>query len=70
MSENNIQKNLTYFIGAAAGLFVGLAAAYLLIKNQESNPDQKSMISSKDGLKIGVGLANLLKQIADIGKIQ
>jgi hypothetical protein len=57
-------------IGGAAGLLVGLAAAYLLLKNQGSNPENTSLITSKDGLKIGVGLASLLKQIADLGKVQ
>ncbi len=69
MSENNSQKNLAYIIGGAAGLLAGLAATYLLIKNQENNPEKKAIITSKDGLKIGVGLAGLLKQIADLGKV-
>lgn len=69
MTSNTQHKNLTYLIGGAAGLLVGLAAAYLLLKNQEDSPEKTSLITSKDGLKIGVGLVGLLKQIADLGKL-
>jgi hypothetical protein len=67
--EKNDQKYFIYFIGGAVGLLTGLAGAYLLLKNQENSPEPKKLISSKDGLKITVGLAALLKQIADLGKI-
>ncbi|MHC1740751.1 MAG: hypothetical protein AB9897_06520 [Anaerolineaceae bacterium] len=69
MEESRNQNTKLYFIGGAAGLLLGLAAVSLLIKNQENNPDGKSIITSKDGLTIGVGLASLLKQIADLGRI-
>lgn len=70
MTTNKNQKTIFYIIGGAAGLLTGLAAAFLLIKEQEKMPEQKSIITTKSGLKIGMGLATLLKQIADLGKIK
>lgn len=70
MTEKTNQITFTYIVAGAAGLLTGLAAAYLLLKNQKNSPDQKTIISSKDGLKIGVGLASLLRQIAELGSIQ
>ena len=55
-------------IGGAAGLLTGLAAAYLVIRNREES-EGAGPITPKDGLKVGVGLVSLLKQIAEIGKI-
>jgi hypothetical protein len=69
MSDKTNQKTITYIIGGTVGLITGLAAAYLLIKNQDASSENKSIINSKDGLKIGVGLASLLKQIADLSKV-
>jgi len=69
MAEKSSHKTLTYILAGGAGLLTGLAAAYLLLKNQENDPEKKAVISSKDGLKIGVGLITLLRQIADLGRI-
>ena len=69
MSNQTNQKTITYILGGTVGLITGLAAAYLLIKNQDASSGQKTIITSKNGLKIGVGLATLLKQIADLSKI-
>lgn len=68
MSENKNWKTITWIAGGAIGLLVGLVSAHLIIKNQEENAGDSS-ITPKDGLKIGVGLAALLKQISEIGKI-
>ena len=62
-------QTFVYILGGTIGLLTGLAAVYLLIKNQENSPEKTKLITSKDGLKISVGLAGLLKQIADLGKI-
>lgn len=68
MTANKNQKTIFYIIGGVVGLLTGLAAAFLLIKEQEKTPDQKSIITTKNGLKISMGLASLLKQIADLVK--
>jgi hypothetical protein len=66
--EKNDQKILIYILGGTIGLLTGLAAAALLLKNQEESPENKALINSKDGLKIGFSLASILKQIAELGK--
>lgn len=60
------QKTLTLIIGAAVGLLTGLAAAYLLIKQQEQN-GQGLKLTSRDGVKIGMNTLSLLKMISDTG---
>lgn len=67
--ENKDNKLFTYVIGGAAGLLLGLAAAHLLIKNQEQMPDKKMNISNNDRFKVGISLISLLKQIAELGKL-
>jgi hypothetical protein len=66
--EKNDNKIFIYILGGTIGLLTGLAAAALLIKNQEESPEKKAIINSKDGLKIGFSLASILKQIAELGK--
>ena len=66
--EKNEQKILIYILGGTIGLLTGLAAAALLIKNQEEFPEKKAIINSKDGMKIGFSLASILKQVAELGK--
>jgi len=70
MSEKQNWKPFAYIVCGTIGLLTGVAAAYILIKNQKDAPEQKAMISSKDGLKIGVGLISLLRQVAELGKVQ
>lgn len=66
MEENSNWKTLTLVIGGAAGLLTGLAAAFILIRQREANEGQLS-INSGEGLKIGMGIVGLLKQISESG---
>ena len=68
MSNNPNSKTITWIAGGTIGLLAGLLSAYLIIKNREENGGKLSL-TSKDGLKIGMGLATFLRQISDIGKI-
>ncbi|MRS02258.1 hypothetical protein EG832_03360 [bacterium] len=64
MEENSNWKTLTYIIGGAVGLATGLAAAFLFIRARgESEGDHK--ITSGQGVKIGMGIITLLRQITD-----
>lgn len=67
MSGDSNWKTKVMVMGGAAGLLVGLAAAFLFIKNR---PEEKQSykISSGDGMKLGIGLASFIKLIADLGK--
>ena len=66
MEENSNWKTLALVIGGAAGLLTGLAAAFILIRKREAGEGQLS-INSGEGLKIGMGIVGLLKQISESG---
>jgi hypothetical protein len=66
MNESANKNTATYILGGVLGLCVGLAASYLFIKNQKS-AEEPNALTSRDGLKIGLGLVSFLKQIADLG---
>jgi hypothetical protein len=59
-------RNKTLIIGAAAGLLLGIAAAYIVIQRseQENTPPQ---VTAGDGVKVGLGLLGVLRLIADLG---
>lgn len=65
MPENNNWKTITLVIGGAAGLITGVAAAFILIKRREQDDGTPLKFSSKEGAKIGVGVVNLLRSIAE-----
>lgn len=66
MEENSNWKTLAYVIGGAAGLITGLAAAYILIRKQETHDGQLA-INAGEGVKIGMGVVGLLKLISESG---
>lgn len=63
--ENN-WKLTTMIIGAAAGIFAGLLAAYLFIQRAELN-ETKPKFSAGEGVKVGMGVLGVMKMIADLG---
>ncbi len=66
MQENSNWKTKVFIISGLAGLITGLAAAFLFIRtHQNSEEDRK--VTSGQGLKIGMGIASLLKMIAEGG---
>ena len=66
MEENLNWKKPVMLIGGIGGLLVGLAAAYLYIRStEEGDPERK--FTSSQGMKLGLGVVSLLKQIADGG---
>lgn len=66
MEENSNWKKPIMLIGGVGGLLVGLAAAYLYIRSKEEGDIERKFTSSQ-GMKIGLGVVSLLKQIADGG---
>ena len=62
-------KNKTIAIGAIAGLALGLAAAYIVIKRAEQD-NTAPQITAGDGVKVGLGLLGVLRLIADLGERQ
>lgn len=53
-------------IGAVIGAITGLGAAYILVRRAEE-AQAKPQLTTGDGVKIGMGLAGVLKLISDIG---
>ena len=68
MEENSNWKTVAYLIGGTAGLVAGLAAAFIFIRTREEveSADQRKL-SSGEGVKIGLGIASLLRMIAEGG---
>lgn len=64
MEENTNWKTLTYIIGGAVGLVTGVAAAFLFIRARENSEDGHK-ITSGQGVKIGMGIITLLRQITE-----
>jgi hypothetical protein len=58
-------KTKALIIGAVAGALVGLGATYLFIQNVEDNSQPPEFTAGK-GLKIGLLLMSLIRNIADL----
>ena len=62
--------------GGIAGLLIGLAAAFLYIKANESQiaavdageTDEMSKVSPGEAMTVGLSLLGLLRQIANLGQ--
>jgi hypothetical protein len=67
MSGDSNWKIKVMILGGGAGLLVGLAAAFLFIKNRPEE-EQTHKISSEDGMKLGFGIASFIKLIANLGR--
>lgn len=67
MNDRRDWKTITFLVGGTIGLLSGLAAAYLIIKQQEANGRELKLTSS-DGAKIGLGIVSLLKMISETGR--
>jgi len=67
MEKKNRWKTTIFLVSGSIGLLSGLAAAYLIIKKQEES-GKTLKLSSGDGMRIGMGIASLLKMIAESGK--
>ena len=70
--ENKIEKRMepwkvkTLAVGGAIGAAVGLAGAFMLVKNAEKRDIQQVSISSGEGFRLGVLVIGLLRQIATL----
>jgi hypothetical protein len=60
-------KTKTLLIGAVLGALTGLGAAYMLVQRaekEETNP----RVSAGEGVKIGLMLLGVLRQVAQLGE--
>jgi len=67
MKENFPWKTRTLLIGAAIGALTGLGATYLLSQRAEKK-GQALTISSGEGVRLGLLVLGLLRQIVLLGE--
>jgi hypothetical protein len=67
MSDRPAWKTTTILVGGAAGLLIGLLAAFLFVRNRPDDQPPKKL-SSKQGMQLGMGLVSFIKQLIEIGK--
>lgn len=58
-------KVTTLIIGGVIGLISGIVAAYILIQRAEDE-ESRPRISAGEGVKVGLGVLGLLRQVADL----
>ncbi len=66
MDKDNSWKIRTLILGAVVGATTGLGAAYLLTRRAEQEGEELS-ITSGQGLKLGLLVIGLLRQIMSLG---
>jgi nitrate reductase gamma subunit len=66
MDRDNSWKIKTLILGAVVGAATGLGAAYLLTRRAEQEGEELS-ITSGQGLKLGLLVIGLLRQIMSLG---
>ena len=61
-------RTQTLAIGAVFGALLGLGGAYLLVQNAEKQGVEKIQVSPGDGLRLGLLVMGVLRQIAQLGE--
>ena len=59
-------KNKVLLIGGAVGLLTGVAVAYLLVQRSEK-AGSTALLNSSEGVKLGLLVLGLLRQITQLG---
>ena len=63
----NNWKTKTMVIGAVLGALIGVGGAYLLIQNAEKQGNVVS-VNAGDGVKLGLMVMGVLRQVAALGE--
>lgn len=67
MNGNSNWKTTTLIVGAVVGAITGVGAAYLLVRRAEQE-DGEVALSTGEGLRLGLLVLGLLRQIAQLGE--
>jgi len=59
-------KSRIYILGGLSGLLIGILAAFLFIRRAESEQVEPK-INANQGMRVGMGLLNVLRSIAELG---
>ena len=65
--EDENWKRKVMLVGGAVGLLVGLGAAYLLVQRSERE-GSKPVLSLVEGIKLGLLVLGLLRQVSQLGE--
>ena len=60
-------KTRVMILGGVLGLLSGLAAAYLMVQKAERE-NTEPQLNAKEGVKLGVLLFGLLREVAQLGE--
>ncbi len=66
-STQDSWKMKVLLVGGLVGLASGVAAAYLLVQRAEKAGEQP-LLSSSEGVKLGILVFGLLRQVAQLGE--
>jgi len=66
MEEGSNWKSRVMIMGGLVGLLAGLAAAYLLVQRAERD-NVEPQLRAREGVKLGVLVFGLLREIAQLG---
>ena len=66
MESDTSWKARTLFVSALVGAVTGIGAAYLLVRRAEQDQDTP-MLTTGDGISLGLLVLGLLRQIARLG---
>lgn len=66
MEEDRNWKTRTLLIGAVLGALTGLGVAFTLVQRAEQQ-GETVRLNSGEGLRLGMGVLGLLRQIGQIG---
>ena len=66
MEEDRSWKARTYLIGAVVGAITGVGIAFALVQQAEQQGEMVKL-KSGEGIRLGMGVLGLLRQIGQIG---
>lgn len=67
MQTQDQWKMKVMVVGGLVGLLTGVTAAYLLVQRAERNGD-KPLMNSGEGVKLGLLVLGLLRQVTQLGE--